>query len=129
MKSKKMLKEILKYPDLYDSMNYEEQEWVRKQLSVLDKEQLLAIVDSFPVNCGSELFMVVAKLYASKLATNAYQEGIIIDSLSNKRINAFLSSKQSIGKYPTAFSSKKSHQKKAKGKAYARVNVRKLNFK
>ena len=132
----KELKELLKYPDMYEEMNLEEQKYWQDYFKNLPNDKLVEILDNLPLNAGNGLFSCVAKIYAESLGTNTYQINLIVESLSYKRAKAYLENKyKSTGKnnsynpyvlYKTGNTSNKTNQKTKK---HGRVKVKKVNFR
>ncbi len=120
---KDMLKEVIRFPDLYDSFNFEEQKKLEDGFRLLSTENLVKVMQQIPVGVGDHLYECVALLYVRRMATNQYQEKLLLDCLLLKRKDEEMKT----GKYKEKFGKRK-NLKKAKGKAYAKIRLQKINF-
>ncbi len=118
-----LLKEVIYFPHHYDDLDLEGEQKVEKCLELLETEQLVEIMSSIPLDTGLSFYECVATIYVRRIVTNKYQEKLLLESLLYKRKKESVShgkKKEKYGRNPS--------QKKAKGKSYAKVRIKKMNF-
>lgn len=120
----------------FGSMTREEKINYIKDLSLETRDTLGFVLEGIPVKGYEEFREQVVSLFINKICTNEKQVRFIYESLMNESDNRKRKENGEIvdfdsfnsGKHCDKFSKRSSHQKKAKGKAYARVRVVKISF-